>query len=162
MSSIRAMPAQKRHESKQDYGTPWELIRAVERRYGTLDVDLAARDDNRKAPRFISPQENSLKVPWAERFPGALGWLNPEFADIGPWAAKCWGETSPFNGFRVIMLTPASVGAEWFANYVHGKAKVIALCGRVTFEGEAQPYPKDCMLSLFGFNRVGFDVWRWA
>ncbi len=153
------MPAQKPHRSKQDYGTPWELIHAVERRFGKLDVDLAARADNAKAPLFVTPQEDSLSVGWAARFSGALGWLNPEFADIAPWARKCHQETQ--LGFRVIMLTPASVGANWFAEHVHGRALVLALSPRITFEGTKDPYPKDCMLSVFGIGEKTFDVWRW-
>lgn len=158
----RAMPAQNPHRSKQDYGTPWELIRPVERRFGALAVDLAARADNAKAPLFIAPEQDSLKVPWAQTYPGAFGWLNPEFEDIGPWAAKCSAETSPYNGFRVAMLTPASVGAVWFSEHVNKRALVLALQPRITFEGAEHPYPKDCILSLFGFNCTGFDVWRWS
>lgn len=156
------MPAQRPHRSNQVVATPWEFIRAVEHRFGAFDVDLAALADNAKAPAFITPEQNSLKQPWAKLYPGKLGWLNPEFEDIGAWAAKCRAETSPYNGFRVIMLTPASVGAEWFAQHIHGKAKVLAVAPRITFVGEEQPYPKDCILSLYGFNRTGFDVWRWA
>lgn len=104
-------PAQKPGRSKQDYGTPWGLIRAVEARFGKLDVDLAARADNAKAPRLIGPDQDSLKVPWGPRICGGIGWLNPPFADIDPWAKKCGAETTPMNGNRIILLTPASVGA---------------------------------------------------
>lgn len=41
-------PIQKPGRSKQDYGTPWEFIRAVERRWGKLHVDLAAHSENAK------------------------------------------------------------------------------------------------------------------
>lgn len=157
----RKMPVQKPGESRQDYATPWEFIRAVEARYGRLDVDLAARIDNARAPRFVTPKEDSLAVPWAERFAGMFGWLNPEFADIDPWASKCRVETSTPGGLQVALLTPASVGSNWFAEHVHGHALVLALSPRITFEGERDPYPKDCILSLFGFGQAGFDVWRW-
>ena len=38
----RTMPAQVPGKSKQDYGTPIELIRAVEAKFGRLAFDLAA------------------------------------------------------------------------------------------------------------------------
>jgi phage N-6-adenine-methyltransferase len=157
-------PKQKPGRSKQDYGTPWEFVRAVEKRFGRLDVDLAARSDNAKAPAFIGPDQDSLSVPWAAYFRARsmLAWLNPPFADIEPWAAKCLEETRAPSGLRVIMLTPASVGSNWFAAHVHRKALVLALNGRITFEGTKDPYPKDCMLSLFGFGETGFDVWKWT
>jgi phage N-6-adenine-methyltransferase len=155
------MPAQKRHRSNQIVGTPPEFIEAVERRFGALAVDLAALPENAKAPAYITPEQNALTVPWAATYPGAFAWLNPEFADLDPWVAKCRAETSPYNGFRIALLTPASVGTNWFADHIHGKAKVLALSPRLTFVGQSEPYPKDCILSLFGFNRTGFDLWRW-
>jgi hypothetical protein len=57
---VKRVPKQKPGKSKQDYGTPWELIRAIEARWGKLTIDLAARADNAKAPLFITPEENSL------------------------------------------------------------------------------------------------------
>jgi len=161
VSLAPAMPRQKRGRSKQDYGTPWPLIHAVEARFGPLAVDLAARADNAKAPRFITPEEDSLRVVWSERFPGAFGWLNPEFDPIAPWAAKCAAETAKPGRLRVALLTPASVGSNWYAEHVHGRAAVLALSPRIVFEGETLPYPKDCILSVFGLGVAGFDVWRW-
>lgn len=159
-----SMPAQKPGASKQDYETPREFLDAVEARFGPLHVDLAARDDNAKAPKWITPEQDSLSVRWAHRFPRHRAWLNPEFARIDPWAAKCAkearSEESPM-GIYIFMLTPASVGANWFANHVHGKAMVYALSPRLTFVGETQAYPKDCVLSVFGYGVAGFDVWRW-
>jgi len=156
------MPPQKPGKSKQDYATPWALIWAIEARYGRLEIDLAARADNAKAPRFIGVDEDSLAVPWAGSLPtGSRCWLNPPFADIEPWAAKCRHESEAPCGVKIIMLTPASVGSEWFAKHVHRHAAVRALRPRITFEGARDPYPKDCMLSFFGFGVHDFDVWRW-
>ena len=164
-------PKQKPGKSKQDYGTPWPFIRACEARWGRFDVDLAAHQGNAKAPVYLSPEEDSLSVSWAHRFQHAptLAWLNPEFGNIPAFAEKCVCETpssalhvrAPSN-LRIVMLTPASIGTEWFANHVHGKALVLGVRPRLTFEGTKDPYPKDLMLSLFGFGEVGFDVWRWS
>jgi phage N-6-adenine-methyltransferase len=155
------MPPQKKGTSKQDYGTPREFIAAVEARFGALHVDLAARADNAKAPRFITPERDSLTVPWARSFPKHRAWLNPEFADIAPWAEKSAAETAMGFGLKVFLLTPASVGAVWFDEHVHRKALVLGLRPRLRFEGATDDYPKDCMLSVFGYGVTGFDVWRW-
>ncbi len=156
-------PAQKPHRSKQDYGTPPALIAAVEKRWGKLWVDLAAREDNKKAPYFYSPEVDSLAQEWAQFTSGWTGnplcWLNPPFENMGDWAAKCWAES--IKGARIIMLSPASVGAEWFADYVWGNALVIGLRPRITFEGCKDPYPKDCMLTVWGIDPPGFETWRW-
>jgi phage N-6-adenine-methyltransferase len=174
------MPAQKPGRSKQDYGTPWRLIHAIEARWGKLTIDLAARADNAKAPEFISPEENSLTRNWAQRIGDGLGFLNPEFDDIAPWVDKCAGCWAP-----LISLTPASIGAEWFANNCEHKAKIVGLRPRIAFYGchvlikngtqkgeracdssclGCASYPKDCMLLLWG-NRFqsepAFQTWRW-
>lgn len=116
---MRKMPRQKPGQSKQDYGTPWPLIRAIENRWGPLTIDLAARADNAKAPLFITPEEDSLTQDWNERIGNGLGFLNPEYDDIAPWAAKCagWlGRPKPALKGGIINLTPLTV-SEWFAKH---------------------------------------------
>jgi hypothetical protein len=177
-------PIQKPGRSKQDYGTQPELIRAVELKFGPLAWDLAASAGNAKAPNFITKEQDTFTVAW-HRLVG-LQWLNPEFGQPEhPCKANCkkkrCGErgwhTSVYlpgcedfmrkalaespRGARIITLTPAAVGSDWHKNYVHNKAFVNFLNGRLTFEGETTPYPKDCMISAFGFGRVGYDVWDW-
>jgi phage N-6-adenine-methyltransferase len=155
------MPA--RYKSKQDYGTPWELIRAVEARFGRLEVDLAATgsdDDeggNAKANRFVdSRRHDSLKLKW---FPDHRYWLNPPFARIHPWAQKC-AETELGATGRIFFLTPASVGARWWREHVHEKALVLFLHPRIVFEGMTDPFPKDCSIAVYG-EPPGYEIWRW-
>jgi len=154
------MPKQKPGKSKQDYQTPRELLDAVEVRFGKLVVDLAATNVNAVCPRYISPDQDSLTFDWS---PSNLGngnlWLNPPFAHIAPWAAKC--AERRFDLRFTILLVPASVGSEWHHDYVHGKGYVLPLLPRVTFVGETHPYPKDLMLVVYGFGMVGFEPWRW-
>jgi phage N-6-adenine-methyltransferase len=157
---MRHAPLQKPGRSKQDYGTPWEFVHAVESEFGRINIDLAAREDNKKAPICVTPERDTLTVDWSAEFQGMLGWLNPEFADMSAYARKCVLHGGK-NAFRVIMLSPASVSTEWFAEHVHGKAAVLAVRPRLCFEGCEAPYPKDLMLTLFGFGHVGFDLWKW-
>lgn len=163
-----SMPVQKPGKSKQDYGTPRELISAVEERWGKLVIDLAATAENTKAHYFITPERNSLAEDWHNWLAQyeyrnnrpAIAWLNPPFADIAPWAEKCRFECG--RGAKIIMLTPASIGANWFADHVYGMASVIALRPRLVFEGCKDPYPKDCMLTLWGCGTSGlFEIWKW-
>ena len=158
---MKHRPVQKPGRSKQDYGTPPDFIAAVERRFGKLDWDLAATAKNAKAPKFITPKQDSLLTPWPTA--GNL-WLNPPFANIEPWAARCagWSLVGAESGARLLLLTPLS-SANWVRDHVFPNASIIALNGRLTFEGETTPYPKDCMLSLFGWPnvQVPFEVWDW-
>ena len=166
-------PRQNRGHSRQDYSTSCEFLCAVRSRFGRIDVDLAARKDNAVTDLFIGPDADSLTVPWARSFGGALpdvriplAWCNPEFANIRPWVAKAREETRGNLGREfplcVLLLVPAAVGSAWFRDFVHGAAKVFVLSPRLQFEGETAPYPKDCMLLLFGPWGGGFDLWQWS
>ncbi len=151
-----------RYKSEQDVGTPRNFIDAVERRFGSIVFDLAASSENTKAQfTYFSPDDDSLSQDWARIGNGVL-WLNPPFSNIAPWAAKC-AATSPLLNPRakILLLVPASVGAKWFAEHVHQKAYVLALQGRLTFDGSTAPYPKDLVLAVYGCGLVGFDVWKW-
>jgi phage N-6-adenine-methyltransferase len=152
----RTGAAMNRGGSKQDYETLDDFIDAVMKRFGPIDWGLAARVDNAKAMRHITPEKDSLKTDWCH-FAGVL-WLNPPFDNITPWAKKCADSIGVAR--RILLLTPASIGANWFRDHVHGKALVLALNGRLTFKGTDAPYPKDCILSVFGLA-PGFDVWSW-
>lgn len=152
-------PIQKPGRSKQDYGTPWELIRAIEARFGKLTIDLAATAENAKCERYLDPERDSLIYTWRRAIEDGIGWLNPPFSDIAPWAHK-----AATCGSNLIMLVPASIGSEWFHAFVEGTAPIIGLRPRITFEGCADPYPKDCMLCVFGPVGRGLPLlstWRW-
>lgn len=87
-------------------------------------------------------------------------WLNPPFGDLRPWVQKAYQESR--LGARTSMLVPAGVGSNWWRDWVHGKARVLLLNGRITFVGHKQPYPKDCALLLYEPNVIpGYEVWAW-
>lgn len=155
-----AMPRQKPGRSRQDYETPPDFIRAVERRFGPITWDLAASATNAKAPLFFTKEQDTLAQDWT-RCTGVC-WLNPEFADIAPYAKKCRWSLSPHRDRTILLLTPASVGADWWAKHVHGYAYSMPLFPRLTFVGEKDVYPKDLLLSVFGGGHgPGFSPWRW-
>lgn len=155
------MPKQKPRRSKQDYGTPLDLRKAIENRFGKIEVDLAATRENTIAPLFYTPEVDSLKQDWVADCGDKLCWLNPPFEDIEKWARKCaWYGKHLLTG-RILFLTPASIGSNWFRDYVYDEFPIIALNGRPTFVGCKDPYPKDCMLTIFGPEAVTFEVWEW-
>ena len=158
-------PKQKPGLSKQDYSTPPEFVSAVK---GLLiidnfSVDLAASMTNFVCPVFYDEQADALadKNPWTV---DGWGWLNPPFAHIEPWVRKAYYESQ--NGAKIAMLVPASVGANWWLKWVHMKATVIFLIGRLTFVGHKDPYPKDCALLLYDEKDSHgiapfYTVWSW-
>lgn len=148
-------PRQKPGRSEQVVGTPEEFIMAVEERFGHLSVDLAATAENAKAPFHIGPESDSLKQKW-NLYDGNL-WLNPPFGHIKPWVKKA-SKTIPSG--RILVLVPASVGSNWFADHVWGRARVYFLRPRMMFVGHTAGYPKDLMLLVYG-EEPGVELWRW-
>lgn len=162
----RTMPEQRPGKSEQDVGTPRDFLDAVEERFGKMHVDLAATKEDAKASIFITPKEDTFTVDWAKRFRGKRCWLNPPFGRMEPWAEKCQMEGAFMRDCRsmsmIFLLTPASIGSNWFRHFVDGYARVFALSPRLTFVGHTQSYPRDLILSVYGDNvEPGFECWRW-
>lgn len=173
-------PSVKRGQSEQVVSTPWEFIRAVERKFGVLAWDLAATNENAKARRWITPEQDTFKQNWAELLDGGLGWLNPEFDPMVVSVRKCALEQR--RGAKLLALGPASISTNWFWDHVQPYASVYCITPRICFEGshnvfpkghprEGQrkcdlscmgccPYPKDLMLSHY-CAKPNHELQRW-
>lgn len=168
-------PTMSRHQQHPEYVTQADFIAAVERRFGAIAWDLAATAKSSKGSQgFFSRDDDALTCSWERaraackmtKKGGTIGWLNPPYGKevkstgIGPWMAKVYAETRA-SGFEVVTLTPTSTG-QWFYRNVWNKADVIFLTGRLTFEGETTPYPKDCMVCRYGDRAIGgVYLWDW-
>lgn len=161
-------------ESKQDHATPPVLLGAVQRAFGCRFIlDLAASPDNQKCEAFFSAEMDSLKQDWnagmqricADSFldEDAAAWLNPPFRGVDPWMAKCKAESA--KGMRIVSLTLASLGTGWYRDHVEGQGLSLVLRKRIVFLGQKDPFPKELMITLWGFGMTGFGFWdppAWA
>lgn len=159
------MPKQKPGRSKQDYQTPPEFLEAVRNRLDDYFIyDLAASSDNCVVYSYFDESMDSLKQDWTKLRdadePNKWCWLNPPYGNIEPWVKKCAEES--LKGAHIACLVPASVGANWWRDYVENDAYVLFLNGRLKFVGAKDYYPKDCALLLYTpFIRSGSAVWDW-
>lgn len=166
-------PAIDRANSSGDIWTPWDFAHAVQRKFGPFTMDLAATAESAKAPVFITPERNSLTVDWAHVLSGGIGWLNPPYSNITPWATKCAGESA--RGAEILMLVPGSIGANWYWDWVEPYADVYSI-GRLAFDNcydrktgklVRDPYPKDLILCHYHYvDRTDpwtkpMERWRW-
>jgi hypothetical protein len=161
----RKMPKQKPHRSEQAVGTPREFLGAVVERLGPIRLDLAANKRNRVCRRWIGPGssigQDFFAMPGRVLNHRGLWWLNPPYTNIGKWAKRCAELVRVLGaGYKIAFLVPASVGSNWFAKHVHGKALVLFVSPRLKFVGHAHAYPKDLMLVVYG-ERPGIRLWRW-
>lgn len=157
--------------SEQVRGTPQCLVDEIENRFGVAFLlDLAANSDNNKCDAWIGECEGALSVNWLERLKGlrldmgmqmdsrpACGWLNPPFKSVGPWMEKCKLESA--KGMKIISLTLSSLGSNWYRDHVEGQSLSLILRERVTFEGCVDPFPKELMITLWGFGMTGLGFW---
>lgn len=158
-------PTINRGASKQDYRTPTAFLDALKHRLGIdgFTIDLAASEENKVAPLWYDTTTNALlpEHPWTV---DGKGWsfCNPPYADITPWVEKAFFEMMD-EGANVAMLVPASVGSNWWANWVHNVAHTLFLNGRITFEGATDPYPRDLAILLYSPMMNGsYGIWRWS
>lgn len=155
-----AMPEQKPGRSEQSVGTPRVFLDAVEQRFGTIDLDVAASPHNAVCSQYYALEhgQDGLRDEWV----GNLNWCNPPFAKIGPWVEKALTERE--FGHPSLLLLPAGVGSNWFRDFVHEKADVYFLNGRLTFVGHDTPYPKDLILLHYQpaiLFSPQYAVWNW-
>ena len=155
------MPQQKPGKSRQDYGTPPELLEAVKKRLHIREfaIDLAASYENSVASQFYHEQDSALEEDNGWVFNGWC-WLNPPYSNIAPWVEKAAKEAQ--HGTQIAVLIPASVGANWWRDWVEPYSYQSFLNGRLTFVGETTPYPKDCALLLYHpWQFTGHEIWNW-
>jgi phage N-6-adenine-methyltransferase len=148
-------------DSKQDYGTPPELIDAVERRFGQIGFDLAASASNAQTGRYFDEAQDALRYDWSDikLQNGEILWLNPPFANIMPWIAHAMALQNRLR-HPIVILVPASVGARWFEKCWE-KVIVIFLTGRPTFIGCDHPYGRDMMLLIVSKWGHSIQTWDW-
>jgi phage N-6-adenine-methyltransferase len=162
-----SIPAQKPGRSKQDYGTPKELLNAVRKRLRIENffLDIAASADNAVCDNYLTEENDALSpvYDWLSAdhpYYQEWAWLNPPYSNIEPWVMKASQQAR--KGANIVMLVPASVGANWWAEWVAPYAYQTHLNGRLKFVGCEDFYPKDCSLLLYtpwGFT--GHEIWTW-
>lgn len=158
----RKMPVQKPGQSEQTVCTPIEFLDAVKAKLGIRQfvLDCAASKENTVARAYFTEQRSALTQPEGRWVMDGWDWCNPPYSDIAPWVTRAAFEK--YEGALIAMLVPASVGANWWKEYVHHEAQVHFLNGRITFVGHSKPYPKDCALLLYGNDLTpGYHVWTW-
>ena len=170
-------PSINRAESSGDIWTPSIFTASVEAVFGVVfTVDLAASGrESTKAPVFITPAQDSLRYDWVQLYhehrTGSHGvlWLNPPYSNIAPWARKCAATYTEDEQVEIFLLVPASVGANWFWDYVWEYATTYSV-GRMVFDNcfdrktgllVSTVYPKDLILAHYTNTTPSRTLQRW-
>lgn len=161
-----------RGNSQQNFATPRIFGAAVLQRLNIDQFahDFAASSENAVANCYWDEELNSLsRTPerWrmaltAPDIENAWGWLNPPFDKIAPWAKACAALKETAG--QIAFLVPAAVGSNWWHDYVHGRALVLFLNGRIPFDPKKPHwgYPKDLALCLYSATcEPSYEIWEW-
>ena len=154
-------PNSKPEAGQQDYRTPPDFLRAVERKFGvSIGFDLACSATNAVAScgffyerdGVVDPRQDALASAWPTMPDGEAAFCNPPFGRSGAFARVA----SESMHCRSILLIPASVGSRWFAEHVAGIACVVFLRPRIEFllpDGTpcGAGINRDCMLAAYGW-----------
>jgi phage N-6-adenine-methyltransferase len=100
-----------------EHGTPPELVERLANRYarGAFDLDVAASDELRAAPRHYTIRENGLEQPWKDRC-----WCNPPYGRSEHlWVRKAREEVLSGVAEVVVMLLPAKTGKKWWQQLIY-------------------------------------------
>lgn len=127
-----ALFSSKSHE----WETPQELFDGLNRRYN-FTLDPCATAENAKCPMFFDREVDGLSQSWA----GHRVFCNPPYGrEIAAWVEKCYVESM----FAIVVgLLPARTDTKWFHNFIHGRAQVEFIRGRLKFGGakNSAPFP---------------------
>jgi phage N-6-adenine-methyltransferase len=122
------------------WATPWQIVRDLEREFGFFDLDPCAQPATAKAPKFFTPVDDGLGLSWFGKV-----FMNPPYSMPGAWCKKAHEEVTSGSAELVVALIPASTDTRWFHEWVKGRAEIRYVRGRVRFlgwEGTPIPAPK--------------------
>lgn len=151
------------------------FIKAVEKRFGKISLDLAARSYNKVCDRYLAPCTgpegplpldkeaygiDSFDHDWAELYKtlGGVFWNNCEFGYIGNWSSR--HKEMSARGCNSLLLIPFGTTKAFMSN-VLGSADIYLLEGRLQFiPGES--FPKDCIIAHYHPGAEGnICFWDW-
>ncbi|HBQ5449291.1 TPA: phage N-6-adenine-methyltransferase [Klebsiella pneumoniae] len=98
-----------------------------------FQLDAAAAAHNALCRKFITAEQNTLEMPWADylSIPGYV-WLNPPYSDITPFVKKAATEST--NQIGTVMLVPADTSVGWFKEAIQTASEVrFITAGRLAF-----------------------------
>ena len=144
---------------RQDWATPPDFIRKVEKKIGRkFDLDVCAYDHTAKAPKWFTEKDDALTKEWS----APLCWMNPPYGRALPiWLKYAYDQSQKHNN-TIICLVPARTDTAWFHD-IATKGTIVLLRGRINFEQEGEKAGSPAFPSMIVvFNdKSGFNTWEW-
>jgi phage N-6-adenine-methyltransferase len=114
--------------------TPPELIAFIVRRFGPIDLDLAANHDNALCKRYFTDDGAGGALNPKVKWECGRGYFNPPFNLQEEFCKKAEQETRNGNAQRIIGLLPANtLGNQWWFPLYDRVSRIILLNPRVQY-----------------------------
>lgn len=93
----------------------------------TLILDVCATPFNTKCPLFFTEKQDGLSQEWDRNF-----FMNPPYSNVKEWVRKAYEQHVKHNvtGLALIFNKSDTI---WYHKYIHSKAQVIPIQGRIRF-----------------------------
>lgn len=115
--------------SFQDYGTPWYIVRAIERseRRGRFIKDVCAAPWNAKADDFITEEQDGFRTMWSH-----WNYCNPRYRLQAKWLRRA-AFLAEQHHLATACLIKASIDARYWFRLVACRGAVDFYIGRIPF-----------------------------
>lgn len=114
---------------RMDWETPTALFDQLDAEFH-FTLDAAASHDNHKCSRYFTAEDDGLAQSWA----GETVFCNPPYGrELTRWVEKAWREAQA-PATTIVLLIPARTDTKWFHSYIHRRAEIRFLKGRIRFE----------------------------
>ena len=131
--------------NKMDWTTPKDFFEKLNREFN-FTLDPCASKENALCKKFYTVQENGLLQNWG----GERVFCNPPYGrKIGEWVKKCYEESLKPNT-TIVLLIPNRSDTKWYHEYIHGKARVEPVKGRLKFGNSKNSAPFPSIWVVFG------------
>lgn len=107
--------------ANNDWQTPDDIFAAFDDRFNFV-IDLAASPQNAKCSRFITREQNSLSMDWAQLVGNRWGWLNCPYDNPLPWVTH--SVLTQRNGSGVVMLLNNDCSVRWFRRGINAASEI--------------------------------------
>src|SRR5262245_58565008 len=131
-----------------EWETPQFIFDDLNREFN-FDLDVAASDSNRKCSRYLTIEDDGLRIDWhALGKPPPTCWMNPPYGkQIKEWVKEAYLESQ--LGCLVVCLLPARTDTTWFHDYILENAEIRFVRGRLKFGSSRNAAPFPSMVCVY-------------
>lgn len=129
--------------NSDEWTTPRKLFDELNNEFG-FDLDPCATEENHLCGNYFTRKQDGLNQNWG----GCCVFCNPPYSNIAAWVEKCYREGCKDNT-TVVLLIPARTDTKYFHNFIHQRAEIRFIKGRLRFGDGKGTAPFPSMVVIF-------------